>query len=261
MRVARVNIRLCFPELSEVDQEGLVRECILHAGMWLCESGAVWNWSDEKILKHVTVRNPEMLELALRTHSGVILALPHLGNWEVVNSIISTQYEFACLYKHDGKDPLMSNYILRKRSGRGIIMAPADTSGIRVLYKHLKAGKIVGLLPDHQPTEAMGVFASFFGQPALTGTLISSLARKNQPAVLTLSVIRTEKGFEAIYDEVEYQDSHDPVKAAEGINQAIERCIELAPAQFQWVYSRFSKQPEGAGSPYRVGAVSKKYQH
>lgn len=261
MRIARINIQLCFPHLSSEQQEQLTRESILHAGMWLCECGGVWNWSDEKILKYVTIRNPELLENALKNHSGAILAVPHLGNWEVVNSIMCTRYEFACLYKHDDKHPLLSDYIRRKRCARGIIVMPADTSGIRVLYKHLKAGKIVGLLPDHQPTQAMGVFAPFFGQPALTGTLISSLARKNQPAVLTLSVIRTKKGFEAVYDEVEYQDSHDPIKAAEGINQAIERCIELAPSQFQWVYSRFSKQPEGTGSPYRAKAVSKKYEN
>lgn len=250
-RIARINIRLCFPHLSETEQEQLTKDSILHAGMWLCEIGIVWNWSNERILKHVKVRNPELLESALKKQKGVILASPHLGNWEVTNAAICAQHDFACFYKHDEKSPKVSDYIAKKRGERGTKMAPADAKGVRTLYRQLKEGKIVGILPDHQPSGTMGVFAPFFNHPALTGTLISSLARKNEAVVLTIAVIRTKSGFEMVYGEVENQFSADPVEAATGLNQAIERCITLAPAQFQWVYSRFSKQPEGQESPYR----------
>ena len=256
--IARINIRLCFPHLSAAEQEGLVKQSILQAAMWIGEAGMAWLWPMPKILEHVTVRNPEVLINALRQDRGVILALPHMGNWEVVNAVICSQYDFACLYKHDDEVPLLSQFIYRRRSASGIVMAPADTGGIRKLVKQLKAGSIVGLLPDHKPTAEMGVFAPFFGVPALTGTLISSLARKHQTTVLTMTVVRTVAGFEVVYDEVKDQQADNALVAATALNAAIERCVALAPAQFQWVYTRFSKQPDGLPSPYKQRTVSGK---
>lgn len=249
--IARINIQLCFPQLSAAEQEQLVKQSILQAAMWIGEAGMAWLWPIPKILKYVTIRNPDVLENTLAQQRAVILALPHMGNWEVVNAVICSRYSFSCLYKPDDGVPLLSKFILQRRSASGIVMATADAAGIRTLVKQLKAGSIVGLLPDHKPTAEMGVFAPFFGTPALTGTLISSLARKYGAAVITITVVRTAEGFEVVYDEVSDQQSNDPQVAATALNQAIERCIALAPAQFQWVYTRFSKQPDGLPSPYK----------
>lgn len=217
------------------------------------EAGAIWTWRAEKILSYVKVANPEVYERALGRNKGVILAIPHLGNWEVMGPFVTANREFACFYKPDEKNPGFSEFIRRQRSRNGTVMASTDTKGIRLLYKHLRAGGVIGLLPDHNPSEQMGVFAPFFGRPALTGTLISSLARKNDAPVLTAAVIRTSDGFEIHFAEVMNQQSDDPELAATSLNKAIEDCIALAPAQFHWVYPRFRKRqnPAVEPSPYR----------
>lgn len=249
--IAATNIRLCFPLLPEQEQKHLVRQSFDEAGKWVCESGAIWNWSDARLMQHTTERNASLLDAAAGEGNGVIIALLHMGNWEAFNSIISSRFEFACLYKHDHKYPAVSELIREKRWRRGTHMFPADRSGVRKLVKWLEAGKIVGLLPDHQPTDSMGVFAPFFGNPALTGTLISSLARRHGTPVITAAVLRTRSGFEVVYDRVEDQLSDDAVIAATSLNQSIERCILMAPEQFQWAYGRFRKQPNGGRSPYK----------
>lgn len=252
--IARVNIEICYPELSASEREARVRHSFLEAGMWFMEAGAVWMWPSEKLLERVTVNNPELYEEAVARKKGVILAIPHLGNWEIMGPFVTRNNEFACFYKRDEKSPGFSEFLRQQRSRNGTIMCSTDSSGIRGLYKHVKAGKIAGLLPDHNPTEKMGVFAPFFDRPALTGTLISSLARKNQAPVLTAAVVRTRAGFEIHFGEVEDQHSSDPLLAASSLNRAIEKCVALAPEQFHWVYPRFKKQPnpEVAQSPYRM---------
>lgn len=250
---ARINMQICFPELSDEQKEERVKQCLMHGGMWFMEAGAVWLWSRKKILGKVTVDNPQLLSAAAEKGHGVILAVPHLGNWELMGPLITSHYDFACFYQHDQKNTmLISEFIQQRRSHHGVVMAAADPSGVRTLYKHLKQGKVAGLLPDHNPTEEMGIFAPFYGRPALTGTLISSLARKNKAAVLTAAVIRTEEGFRVYFREVEKQDSDDPLIAATALNQALEKTIAIAPEQFQWVYPRFKKREDiHEKSPYR----------
>jgi KDO2-lipid IV(A) lauroyltransferase len=257
VHIARVNMDICYPQLSAAEREQRVKNSFLEAGAWIMEAGPVWMWSREKILRHVTVKNRELYESAVAEDKGVILAIPHLGNWEVMGPFVTLDNEFACFYKHNDKSPRFSAFLRRQRSRNGTVMASTDASGIRCLYKHLKAGKIVGLLPDHNPTEAMGVYVPFFGKPALTGTLVSSLARKNGARVLTAAVIRTAEGFEIHFGEVENQHSDSPELAARSLNEAIERCIALAPEQFQWVYPRFKKRPDPdkVQSPYRLARL------
>jgi len=253
VHIARINMDICYPSLTKEEREARVRQTFREAGAWFMEAGAIWTWPAEKILSYVKVINPEVYERALAANKGVILAIPHLGNWEVMGPFVTSRHEFACFYKPDDKNPGFSEFIRRQRSRNGTVMASTDTTGIRVLYKHLKAGGVIGLLPDHNPSEQMGVFAPFFGRPALTGTLISSLARKNKAPVLTAAVIRTTDGFELHFAEVQDQHSDDPEQAASALNKAIENCIALAPAQFHWVYPRFRKRPnpERNPSPYR----------
>ncbi|MGQ9426306.1 lysophospholipid acyltransferase family protein [Gilvimarinus sp. F26214L] len=252
VHIARVNMDICFPELSPREKEERVKESFRQIGSWFMETGAIWTWPTEKILGYVEVKNPELYEQAVADERGVILAIPHLGNWEVMGPFVTRDREFACFYKPDEKNPGFSEFLRRQRSRNGTVMASTDARGIRLLYKQLKAGKVVGLLPDHNPTEEMGVFAPFFGRPALTGTLISSLARKNRARVLTAAVIRTRTGFEVHFGNVENQHGGDPELAARSLNEAIEACIALAPAQFHWVYPRFRKRPDPSQpSPYR----------
>ena len=49
------------------------------------------------------------------------------------------------------------------------------------MYAALKRGEMVTILPDQQPKpgRGAGVFASFFGVPALTMTLFGRLARRS----------------------------------------------------------------------------------
>jgi len=253
VHIARVNIKICFPELNEAERELRVKKSIQEAGAWFMEAGAVWTWSDEKIVSKVTVKNIELLNEAIALNKGVILAVPHLGNWEVIGPLVSLNNSFACFYKQDDRNRLFSDFVIRQRSRSGTIMAPADPSGVRCLYKHLKSGKVIGLLPDHNPSPEMGVFVPFFNRPALTGTLISSLARKNKATVLSGIAVRTKAGFEVHFAKIPNQHSDDKILAARSINKAMEDCIQVAPEQFQWVYPRFNKRqdPLAQPSPYR----------
>jgi KDO2-lipid IV(A) lauroyltransferase len=64
------------------------------------------------------------------------------------------------------------------------------------------------------------------------------------------------EGFELHFiqpDDDLYSD--DVVTSATSMNRGIAHCIEFCPAQYQWGYKRFKRQPEGLRNPYRVANV------
>src|SRR3546814_9580518 len=73
---------------------------------------------------------------------------------------------------------------VRADEGDRVTQVRAEGPGIRQLFKVLKAGGVVGILPDQQPKAGDGEFAPFFGVQALTMTLLGRLAERSGATVL-----------------------------------------------------------------------------
>jgi len=249
-RICRQNVSLCFPELNTRQQESLCRQSLQHTGMAFSELGACYYWSPEKLKAVVRCDDLEILHEAIAEEKGVIFASPHFGNWELIGQYVGINYKMHVLYR-PAKDPDTDNYILERRSRLGVSLLPTNAGGVRGLSKALKQGDIIGILPDQEPDLEGGIFAPFFGQQALTMTLLSKLAKRKQTPVLLTYMRRTKKGFalhfdrldDAIYDA----DLH---KSATALNTSIEELVRKHPEQYIWNYKRFATQPEGSKRLY-----------
>jgi KDO2-lipid IV(A) lauroyltransferase len=132
--------------------------------------------------------------------------------------------------------------------GRGLVkLAKADVSGVRLLYKTLKRGETIGLLPDQVPSNGEGEWVDFFGRPAYTMTLVGRLAQSSDAALVIAYAKRlpSGQGF-AMRIEPLVLDFSQPVPPQ--INAALERVIATAPAQYLWSYNRY-KVPSGVQPP------------
>ncbi len=247
-RVAWRSIALCFPALGEQARRTLWRTNMAETGRTLLETARFWTRPAAQNLRLVReVEGQELLAAARAAGRGVIIAAPHLGNWELLNQWLAAQSELAILYRPP-RQPWGDALIRRLRAQPGVTQVRAEASGVRTLFKHLKDGGMVGILPDQQPKRGDGEFAPFFGVQALTMSLLPRLAHKTGATVLMAFAERLPdaEGFriqlraapEAIGDA-------DTARAAAALNAAIEACIALAPAQYQWSYKRFTIRPEG----------------
>ena len=245
------NLRACFPEKSEDEQKNLVQNTAEEAGKWLMESAYVWFRSTAYLASKVTVKNPEVLKTAFNKKRGVVIILPHLGNWEALNFYVPQNYPFGAMYK-PVKSKLIENMVLKGRSKVGTSMFSADARGARKAFKHLKKGGVLAILSDHLPSVKAGVYAPFFGLNAYTGKLTHSLAKHNNSEVLLATVLRKPhgEGFEIEFYSVDGMNTDDEIAAATAMNSAIEKGIRLAPEQYQWAYRRFSRQPKGTKNIY-----------
>lgn len=237
------NIKACFPELSPYKQRQLVRKCFRQIAMGLMEVGKLWLRPAEKNLAMIrSVEGEQYITESLTAGKGVILATPHLGSWELFGSYCSSQYPLTSMFQ---KPPLkgLNELIKDGREGSGGRYVPTDNSGIRALLKALRSGELIGILPDQVPSQG-GVIAPFFGHPALTMNLLSSLASKTNATVIFGFAERLpwSRGYKLHFLQPDELISSSPLEeSAARINTQIEKCIRMAPDQYLWVYKRFQK--------------------
>ncbi|MEX2488845.1 MAG: lysophospholipid acyltransferase family protein [Pseudomonadales bacterium] len=251
-KVARVNIETCFPELDAEARQHLVKDALIHTGMTLMETPATWLGRYDRINAWINkVDGEEILDQAKARQCGVVVLLPHIGNWELFNVYFSTRGNMTALYSPPRQKYLVS-IMENIRSSFGNELVPANVKGVATLYRRLSEGKTVVVLPDQVPRN--GVYAPFFGVEALTDTLVSRLLRKTNASVVCVYVRRNDypNGFDVVYkkpDDDIY--SNDLVTSAAAINRVVEACVREAPEQYQWAYKRYKERPAGERKLYR----------
>ena len=256
-RVTRTNLSLCFPRMDEGERERLARHSLRHTACLLFESGLLSNWPRQRLERLiVSETGRKTLDNGLRT-GGVLMFVPHFGNWEFLCFALGDT-GFATLYNPPRIRSLEGN-LRRSRERFGARMYPTGAGGVRAIYRQLDAGGLACLLADQVPEEHSGVYAPFFGRPVLTATLAHRLIQRSHPTVMLGSARRVPGGFDLCYERLgdEFQAS-DPRVFAEAFNGAVETLARRDPAQYQWEYKRFRKQPEGFPPVYRKRRVAKK---
>lgn len=252
-RIAKINLRICYPNLSEAEIDKLARDSLIALGKTYAEMGMSWMWPIPKVQKLITkVEGLEHLEKALADKNGIIMISPHLGNWEILNHFFRQHLFMTVMYK-PAKIPALDKFIFSTRKRVDVGLVPADRSGVEALYKLLDEKKVIAVLPDQEPGLKSGVFAPFFGHPALTGKLIGELARNTPAALLCCYGKRLEDGTYSVMIQPANSDIRNPdeLLAATALNQSIEQCINDCPEQYHWNYKRFRRQPEGRSNFYK----------
>lgn len=246
-KVAASNIQRCFPEWTEEQQRELLLGCLQETAKAILEVGILWLRPLSQVLPLIReVSGESLLSQAMAKGNGVILAVPHLGAWEVVGLYGSSHWPMTSLYRPP-RQPSLNGIMHQGRERAGATLVPTDARGVRALYKALDRGGLVAILPDQDPGSVGGVFAPFFGIQANTMTLLSRLAAKTGATVLMAYAERLPRGkgyrlhFEATEDTL--ADS-DAVLATTSLNKAVEHCVMGHPAQYQWSYKRFKKRPK-----------------
>ena len=240
-RITERNIAIAFPELSICEQRQLARASFSELFCSVADIGPSWLWSGERALGCVSsVVGEEHLRASIAENRGVIILLPHLGNWELLGPYLASQYPLTTLYKKS-RNSAMNDTILRSRQRHGNVLVPANKSGVRALLKALKARELVVILPDQVPSIEGGEFALFFGEPALTMTLVSKLIKRTKSKAVVAYALRQpdntyQIGFRPA-DEGIY--SADCSSALLALNKSVEQCVLECPEQYQWEYKRY----------------------
>lgn len=259
-RIARRNLELCLPELQADARERLLREVMREAGRTLTETCRLWTRPQADNLGLIReVVGEELFRAALASGRGLIVCAPHLGNWELLNQYLAAHTPVSIVYR-PARQGFTELLLRRVRQHPGVSQVRAEASGVRQLFRDLKAGGVLGILPDQQPKQGEGEHALFFGLPALTMTLVSRLLERTGAEVLFAFAERLPAagGFRMVFLSAPSGMAGSDRAALDALNRGVEACVRRAMPQYQWGYKRFSMQPHERLSVYdHAGAVER----
>jgi KDO2-lipid IV(A) lauroyltransferase len=251
--ISALNVAMCLPELSPNEQAALVRRSLTEAGRAGIEVAALWCRTPSNLAKlDASVIGNELLEQGFAAGEGVVLIVPHFGNWEFFNHFLTQRYPFMALYR-SARIAELDRLMRAARERTGCTMVPATTGGVRQMLRGLRDGHVLMILPDQEPVRSAGGFGRFFGIPALTMTLVRGLLQKTDAVALFGMAERGSRGrFIVRFREVpDGLADPDPILAIERLNHGVEACVRHRPEQYLWSYKRFRTRPEGELSPYQ----------
>lgn len=257
-RVTRVNLELCLDgDVTSNDAlETLTKQSLIETGKTFMETPRVWFGPAERVDRWISkVHNESTLIDRIKADTGTVILLPHLGNWELFNVAIRRYGRMTALFSPPRQQYLKS-LLSAVRLQHGNHMVPANRRGVSTLYRTLQSGGTVVVLPDQIP--ANGCYAPFFGHAALTDALTGRLLKKTGARAVGAAMVRRDDGAFELHI-IEPDDSiydADIDVSARAVNQLVERCVDLAPTQYQWEYKRFRKRPIGEPKVYRFNKSS-----
>ncbi len=251
-RVVLVNLKLCFPEMSEAEHRALARRHFRAFGRTALEHGILWWGSQARIQRMVRVEGLEYWQ-AVRDRPVIWLA-PHFVGLDMGGTRIITEWQGASMYSHQ-KNPAFDRILLhgRTRFVKPVLFSRQD--GIRPVVKTIREGVPFYYLPDMDLGPRDSIFVPFFGVPAATVTGLSRLAQLGN-AVVVPAVTRQlpgGRGYVLRFYPAWQDFPTDNVEAdTRRMNAFIEERVREMPEQYYWLHKRFKTRPAGEPNSYEA---------
>lgn len=249
-QITEINLKLCFPELSDKERDQLARDNFSSIGIAVIETAMSWWMPDERLGKLAHIHGLEYVTEALKKGKGIILLGAHLTTLDLAGRFSVKYYTFDVLFRKS-KNKLIDTMLLRQR--QAVFSTAIERHALRTMVKQLENNRIVWYAPDQDYGARHSVFAPFFGVNAATITATARLAKLSGSVVIPAFQYRLPdaKGYDLIAcPPLENFPSGDDVKDATRVNQLIEEAIRRAPEQYLWPHRRFKTRPPGEPDLY-----------
>ncbi len=256
-RLARRNFQTAFGrERSREELDWLVREHFATLTANLLSSLKVSFMKESDILARLETRGLEKLPGLLSAGHGIIYALCHMGNWEVLSQtgVLGPEAKSASMYQALA-NPLLNAHVLRRRS-HSVCTLFDRKDGFAAPAKWLREGNALGILLDQHAGDG-GVWCPFFGRLASTTNLAALLSRRTGAPIvpLTVETIGTAR-WRIVCGEVlpGGRQGLDPDRATAQLNLVLEAGIRRSPADWFWVHNRWkTPNPDFLLAKYKRG--------
>lgn len=249
---ARVNLALCFPDLSAEELNALTSRHFESLGMGVIELGMAWWCSQSELERLVTVSGIEHMHTALEQNKGAIMLSGHFVITEIAGRILQPLLPpMAAMYRPS--DNPMNDQIMRRIRGRSVPQLITKT-GIRQLIRVLRDNQPVWYAADQAYEGKGATLVPFFGIPAMTNTSITQIARVSKAPVVPFLPCRKDNGagYEICFlAPLENFPGESAEEDAARVHTILEEHIRNVPEQYYWVHRRFKGRPAEHPDPYK----------
>ena len=248
-QIACNNLQIAFGhDLEETRRQEICKASFINFGKTVIEFMRFPKFNAENIWHEVTVHGRKNLNNALEKGKGVIVFLPHFGNWEILSLVYGVLIpNRAKAIAFPLKNVRLNNLIWRYRQLLSLELIPRKNA-IRATLRALKNNEAVGFFADQNAGD-QGVFIDFFGKPASTAKGPVSLALKTDAPLLFSLDIRQPNNQHHVHISppiyLEHSDDfeQDVELYTTHLMKQLEKYIQEYPDQWLWLHNRWKTQP------------------
>jgi KDO2-lipid IV(A) lauroyltransferase len=218
----RINLSRVKPELEKKELENLVEEAISSYMRYWCDTFRSPDWSKESIANRVSCTNEEFITGPMSRGEGVIVALPHAGNWDLAGAYFASMGLPLVTVAERLKPEALFEKFLKHRQSLGMEVLPLDNRAMGTLVQRARAGKLVALVADRDLSES-GVKVQFFGAEASMPAGPALLAIRTGVALVTAFVSYTDRGIHIDLKNIEIPRAGTDT---EKLNLVVQKCAD-----------------------------------
>ncbi|MFE2942280.1 phosphatidylinositol mannoside acyltransferase [Streptomyces sp. NPDC059255] len=155
---------------------------------WM-ESFRLPAWSEERVRDGVEIKDIDRLFDGLTTGRGVVLALPHMANWDLAGAWLTRAHgvPFTTVAERLKPESLYDRFVAYRESLGMEVVPHTGGSAFGTLARRLRDGGLVALVADRD-LSASGIEVDFFGDTARMPVGPSLLAQQTGALLLPVSL-------------------------------------------------------------------------
>lgn len=164
------------PEVARV-----ARRAFQNYGRMLMDFVLLGSLTPQELVARITINGLDHLDEALSRGRGAIMAVPHMGSWDMAGSYAGALgYRIAAVA--DRFPGSLNDAVVKTRQRFGLSVITLGRSSVRAIMDALSANSIVALLCDLE--QGPGVEVTFFGRTAIVPGGPAAIALKSGAALM-----------------------------------------------------------------------------
>jgi len=219
----RSNLERVAPEKNKEAMDELMVRAISSYMRYWCDTFRSPDWSKARIVETVTVTREELLTEPMKDGRGVVVALPHAGNWDHAGSYFCAMGLPLVTVAERVKPEALFKKFLEYRQNIGMEVLALDSGSMATLMQRARQGALIALVSDRDLSRG-GLDVNFFGDTARMPAGAALLAVRTSIPLITAYVSYNEKGIHIEFNSVEVPSSgSEQVRVA----RTVQRCADL----------------------------------
>ena len=232
VRRLRTNYSIVKPSLSAEDLEHLVIAGLESYMRYWCDTFRIHRWSPTRIASTVTTSGDSFLRDPMNEGRGVVVALPHSGNWDHAGAYFCNEGFPLVTVAEVLKPEKLFKKFLTYREEMGFEVLGLDSRAFLTLVKRAREKRLIALVADRD-LSASGIEVQFFGRTAKMPAGPAVLAIKEGLPLVAAHVSYTVSGIHIDFQQVEISslkgESEKVAATVQNIASAFESGIAQSP--------------------------------
>jgi KDO2-lipid IV(A) lauroyltransferase len=239
--VALDGLRRAFPGLSDPERRRIGRASYLQLGRSLAELLLPARETEEGM----RFEPWELYETAHAKGRGVVLAVAHFGNFELLaRAAVRRGMKVSVIVRSLGD--AFGRWLLAGR-GRSGVHQLSERGSTQGALAALRSGEVLGIIVDQNMRKSRGIFVDFFGEKACTTPAAAVFSLRSGAPLLALFPVRQPDGTHRVHFRGPFTTALSGHAAIEDLTQQLTRAVEdevrAHPDHWFWVHRRWKTRP------------------